>query len=696
MEISKKDSRARVRRRARAGVDFGACKFVNNCTSALADSITGIYSYNSGFGVNSLCHSNVIPCDDTIHSEFNGLKYGIKAICSGVLKYIKIDDCLFSNNLRSVYLSGINVPEITRNTIHTKIATQTIPSCGIYLDNSTGYSLQENTITGNYNGSNTYETGIIINNSGTADNLVYNNILSFLQEGIKAQNINRSSNGITGLVCKCNDFTGNKSDEVVFLSQQNQNWGIALYQGDSLSETGPAGNTFSQRSMIKTYDLQNQGARFKYYHQPNTSNKRLKPETQFCSNVYIKQVIYAYYEPTSCPSKLSNGNGIPIEEANEYLHTINGTIEQKESELYTLVDGGSTEEITENIVNSVPPEALELRDNLLSKSPYLSDTAMQTAVSNEFVLPNVMIRDILVANPQSAGSESVLNELDKRIDPMPEDMYNQILAGESVYSPLEVKEMELASLKLERAQLFDYLLASKMTDTTVSLIDSLTTFLQNEQTLEAKYLLATQQIYHGDTVDAFNTLESIPVDFELSPQQQTVYTEYNSYAAILKNIVNDTLCGMQADSIQTVALMALVEEAHEPIKSYARNMLLSIGRVKYSEPYLYSDELKSERIKKEHKMNPSQQNDYLKIYPNPANSYIIVVYNLEKLLDEFVSTASIEISSIQGQVIKKIILDRKIDQKVVSTQLLFPGIYVVSLKVRDKTIETKKVNIIHP
>ncbi len=669
------------------GVDFGACKFVNNYTSAIADSITGIYSYNSGFGVYSLCNSNVIPCDDTTHSEFSGLKYGIKAISSGVLKYIKIDDCLFSDNLRSVYLSGITAPSVNRNLITTKVSTsQANTSCGIYLNNCNGYSVQENKITGHYPSGilgNSYETGIVINNSGTDPNEIYNNTFTGLQNGITAQDDNR------GLVCKCNDYKSVKTDQSVLITGGSSNTiGIALYQGDSLSITGLAGNTFSQRNQSSgTYDLYNQGARFKYYHHSNTPTKRLKPE--YFNNNYAKEWnTYFYDKQTSCLSKLNSG-GSDLEEMKVELQSTSTSVQQKETELQALVDGGATEQTTEDIFYSIPPEALMLRDELLTKSPYLSDTVMQSAAANEFVLPNVMIRDILVANPQSASSEPVLNELDKRIEPMPEDLYNQILDAESAYSPFEIREMELASLKAKQSWLFNSIVAYYLSDTTGSLGDSLNVALQNAPFPEGRYLLALKQMTENDTMAATSTLQDISTSFELSSEQQATLTDYLNYFEILKDINRDTLPGTKTDSTQTAFLLALMEIVNESVKSYIRNILIANEVITYEEPYLFADELKASRIRKPN-ITKNEEDAVLQISPNPATGYFIVKYDLKNQI----APAAIEVVSIHGQVLLKKLLNKNRDQFVVPLIGFSPDIYIVSIRVREQVLDNCRLIVV--
>jgi len=650
----------------------------------------GILATNSGLGLNKICDSpnNNVPCDQYRKPYFEGLYYGIKCSNTGALKNVLIGNCNFINNTRGIYLSAVTNPSITLCTFETKanvINSQQTNSSGIYLDACTGYTVQEDTFQGHYSQTNpiTYETGIVINNSGTAPNEIYNNTFTKLQNGITAQDNN------LGLVCKCNDYSGVKTDKSILITGGSSNTiGIALYQGDGLSLSGPAGNTFSMRTS-GTGDIYNQGVKFNYYHHQNIMNFRLKPEYYEKVDL-IPYNFENYTKQTACPSKLSGG-GINQQQIKDRLASTELLIEQKQDSLAALIDGGNTEQTTEDVVYSSPQEALILRDDLLSKSPYLSDTVMQSAVANEYVLPNAIVRDILLANPQSATSDPVMDELDKRIDPMPDEMFNQILDGELMISPKQTKEAELASLKLARETNYNTLVSYYLADTTGTLNDSLDQFLMNENKPEAWYVLAFKQLSEGNTVAAGSTFAAIPATFNLSPAEMIIHEECLSFFAVVESMNADSLPGYECDSLQFAALTLLMQEEFEPISSYARNLLIANGALTYNEPYLVADELKSTWVKRERRSLATHSATILTLSPNPCRHFVIAGYSLE---NNTTSDAFLTINTLQGVEIKTIQLIVAKDQVVIGLNNFSPGVYVASLKAGGKLMDSKKIIIV--
>ena len=82
-------------------------------------------------------------------------------------------------------------------------------------------------------------------------------------------------------------------------------------------------------------------------------------------------------------------------------------------------------------------ETMQLRDELLSASPYLSDTVMVNAAEKEEVLPNSIVTEVLSANPQSAKAENVLSTLNARSNPPSDNQMAQIQANDTVLGAKE-------------------------------------------------------------------------------------------------------------------------------------------------------------------------------------------------------------------------------------------------------------------
>lgn len=349
-----------------------------------------------------------------------------------------------------------------------------------------------------------------------------------------------------------------------------------------------------------------------------------------------------------------------------------------------------------NAVSAICPcQALALYNSLMAKSPYLSDSVMVEAVTKEEVISNPLLHDILVANPQSATSLGVLDQLDQRVDPMPEDLYFEILEGENILAPLTAEKASIAALKTDNATLYYHLMNRYLSDTLQYATDSLLYLLDVQNTAEAAYLQAFIQLNNGDFAAMNSTLSGISSEFDLSDEEQLLHGYYQQFFAQLQQMQTDTLPDLQADSLTIAQLQILLENAPEPVKSYSRNILIANNAIEYQEPYLYDDGSKSSSVKKKHRMGPPTKQILLQVFPNPAKDYIIVRYNLANELSGTQEKAVLEMVTTTGQVIISLTMQAVTGQVVVSTKTFIPGVYIIHIKGINKQVETTKFTVVH-
>ncbi|MCX6233142.1 MAG: T9SS type A sorting domain-containing protein [Bacteroidetes bacterium] len=344
------------------------------------------------------------------------------------------------------------------------------------------------------------------------------------------------------------------------------------------------------------------------------------------------------------------------------------------------------------MLSSIPDEALEVRQQLLDESPYLSDTVMKLAIYKEDVLPNAMIRDVLVANPQSAKSDEVLDALDNRWDPMPDYMVQEIMAGEDSLGNKELMESRIRSYRHLRNLAYNELAGIYLHDTVNEWApDSLVALLQNEPELYAKYNLAFQYFKESDTVQVNSVLNEIPSTFILSDAQQQTHQNYLDYIGILQALQNDTINGHYPDSLQLVTLYAMADSCIDMPSVYARNLLIHLGLLTSGE-MVYMPVTLNSTVNNlwPFKENSIPKSSFISLFPNPAGNYLIVEYHIDKAYE----TAVLTLQDMTGKLINTIPLKGQLNQTVVSTGGLNNGVYIVSLYVDSQIIDSQKMTVL--
>ena len=712
------------------GVCFYGCNFRN--TTIPQDSIPndllagrGIFSVNSMFHIDEYdsCSQPIVPCPNPIrfYSTFNKLYYGIRSLNTDPVSLITINGSVFNGNFRGIYISGVDQPQVTKSSFYIPYQSSKNDTIyGLYLAASTGYKIQENFFKSPGNslkhpgpGSpKMREIGIIVDNSGRLPNEIYNNAFDSLDFAINAQRLNKDENDSTGLVLKCNRYLennvsqtqGNSYDQVISRMVTGDVEGIAVKQGARTQDRkDPAGNRFSpyhanpSTGQIPESDIKNGGENFIYFYHSFTGNiPRVYPDYATTAPSVTRTPTYLPFDSTSCcPSKLNNGGIGNPSDLMEAMTSDQQKIDSLSTVLNSLVDGGNTTGLTSEVYFSVPPDSSQVQVDLLSGSPYLSDTVMKSAIDKESVFNNGMVRDVLVANPQAAKSNGIMDELNSRIDPMPEDMMDQILAGKDSLSSKEALEAQISTYKLDWQYQFDELVRHYKSDTVSpeSCHDSLMQLLASVQNPKAQYMLAFEYYYLGDWENANQVLEGVQ-NLKLSDQEEKERDQMVSYFAFLKNLSDNgrNIYSLDYDDINS--LNDLLNNSSGLVNSYCLNLLQANNQIRFYEPILIpEDDKKSAPVKDGIPAKTTANSNVLRIYPSPANLYVIAEYSLA--VKESNNGCVLTVTTSQGKAIWAKILTRQQDKVYIDTKEFSSGLYVFSLKTNGKTLSTGKITIIH-
>jgi len=692
------------------GVMFKGCTFRNtkNETPTIPNprSGNGIYSINASYQVDQFeyCKGSISPCPKPLRnpSTFSGLRYGILAVNADPSFWINVKRTRFEGNYRGIYLGAVDFATITQDTLMVPGLVLALDTCyGLYLDHCTAYKVQENRFVSTFLGGGGVPNslGIIVNNSGADPNEIYNNCFRHISYGIIAENLNRNTSDTTGLCIKCNDFDTTSYDIIINQDGNNPNWGIARNQGWKLLQTEPAGNRFSNNhnALVPYSDINNQASLIHYFHHALHQFWRVRPDFSDVNAVVKIPTIHEYNKPAVCPSRITTGGGgISRDDLLRQLSLEQQAIDTLSETLKLLTDGGSTENLNSAIANSSSSEALELRQELLSNSPYLSDTVMQSAIQKENVLPNEMIRDVLVANPQSAKSDVVMNQLNNRVVSIPDSLMAEIQEGAETLSLKDSLGAALYNHQLSKSGIFNDLVRYYHHDTInpSASFDSLISLLRNDGSMSARYQLAFEYLKNNDTSKVQTTLANIPLAFNLDNTQQNIYQAYLSYFGVMNSLKSEGKTIFEMNPQQTATIHGLMANGSGQAQALSRNILIANNLITYAEPILLPDNTKSSKQRIHYPKTGKINNEsFIKIFPNPAKQYVILEYNLQDKLQSGQS-AIISIATLGGKHIETLQLGKQQDQILLNTSTYSSGTYICTLLLSGKHLDTQKFIII--
>jgi len=669
-----------------SGVEIKNCTFENTRTKTenpFGNRGKGIYCFNSDL---------VLP-ESGEPNLFSSLDYGIYALNGATAPELEIFNCDFQDNQQGCYFSGFR--EIGKVVVENNqfylggFQRPNGTSYMIYLDNCSGYKVRNNSFEvdqGSYTYSDTY-IGIIVHNSGSENNWIYRNNFTNLTISIQSQNQNRQNTtpALTGLRFLCNNYSNEQpnenSDVRVTYDLGTTNWinGIATHQKNidqniPLTQE-PTGNTFTLNHGSDHYDINMDPDlsvnEITYYHHPDIPGSHklmpsLFPDPSKVTNVLLN---YTYDPQASCP-ELYDPQTEP-DSLKSQMDLSENKIDSLQGLLTLYIDDGSTDSLNTEVVTSTSIQSYDIYQELMSTSPYLSDTVMETSIIKEEVLPNVMIRDIMVANPHTGKSDNLLTVLDNRLNPMPDSLWFDIIDAADSLGGKEILENQLSSWIQRRDIHFNLLIELYRYDTIHSWAgDSLVALLNNENSLKAKYNLIYWYIENQNFTEATNVLQTIPMGFDLTTFESSVQQKMTTLLPLLDQLTDDTLGLICPDSIQTVALLQLISDIDDLPGNFARNILLACGLISYEEPVVTGITLK--QLKRPHRVRKTQTHkSFVKVYPNPCKDYVIVEY-LNK--DDNI-TGLLELKDLTGRTILTSQFCPGFDQSIIPLSVVPPGIY---------------------
>jgi hypothetical protein len=210
--------------------------------------------------------------------------------------------------------------------------------------------------------------------------------------------------------------------------------------------------------------------------------------------------------------------------------------------------------------------------------------------------------------------------------------------------------------------------------------------LAGANTTGTRYQLAFWQLFKGNPATAQQVMGNIPSEFTLDAGEQALH---NRYAGLLNELIafeNNPEMLLEPGTPIYEALMQLSTSGEDKPAALSRNLLLSAGLTEYEEPIKLDDGLKTMPVYKPGIQ--AVQSQKLKVYPNPANTFVTVSWNAPGQ-----GNTTLVIHDANGRKVLTRQLQGLHNETIVDINGFVQGTYTVSLSQGGKIIATETLVI---
>jgi hypothetical protein len=353
-----------------------------------------------------------------------------------------------------------------------------------------------------------------------------------------------------------------------------------------------------------------------------------------------------------------------------------------------LIDGGNTDAVVEEIVSAWPQDIWDLRDYLLSKSPYLSTEALMNLVDKPGV-PDAIKAEVCIANPDATQKEGFLSWAEhEAIYPLPAHLIASIAASWDTRTYRSTLEAQLGNHHARMTEAANELLdIYSMRDSTGVENDSLRWVWQQVPAVAARYAEALLRVQADDYSGAQALMDDLDEDHRLSAAEEAERARMGSLIADLLNLAQQARSVRQLDAGEVAAWESLIQDQYDRPATWISNTLCFHYGI--CRPPLTGGDSEPKSLQRSHEEKAGLAARSFKLQPNPASTYVTL--NFALLTSD--ADGALRVLDPIGRVIATEKLQGAQGQTLLDTRQWAKGAYTVQCTVAGELVHAEKLII---